>query len=553
MRHLSVLTVMALLAGTAFAGGISATDPPDIRLLPGAAAENVFDMNDFISGTSFSGDVIDANGMVSIPGTDAVGLTDFAVSVDGAEVTITRKVSSFMLEGAPDCDDNMILVDQAAGSNVFLNCLRAGVAVNSAVNLTGGPDPGTGGSPSDGSPAAGAAWIVTLGTVSGSSAVVAQGEGEASFGGLTASIDAEGMYTLVSDDSFDGAVAVTFVKKDGDDMDAATVVASAAVAAGESYAVNDMEAGTELLAPPTGVESFSFDGKLNVTVAAGAIAQLFFKPVAVSGSVNVSVAYSGSLGASIAVMDGNFLDLTYIFSVGPGEVDANTQRRLAVDFDSVSGSVIPVLQLAGGAEGGTVTFDDLQICAAAACPEKSVVLTKGFSTEPFAGDFSGGLDGAVQDINTQAGTIGYNAPSVVDGAVQLSATKSALSNITLSAILSGPAVAVISCDAKVVSSGGQGATAGLFQFVGGSYTEAGGQTNFGTFVASSSLGSDWSNVQAACPIQSSVLGGFTVTAQAAIGALEYADGDELTVAVDNINVSVIDTNPLFFDATLLGS
>ena len=273
MRHLSVLTVMALLAGTAFAGGISATDPPDIRLLPGAAAENVFDMNDFISGTAFTGDVIAADGMVSIPGSSDVGLTDFAVSVDGAEVVITRKVSSFMLGGAPDCDDNMVLVDQAAGSNVFLNCLRAGVAVNSAVNLTGGPEPGTGGSPSNGSPpVGGAAWIVTLGTACGSSAVVAQGADSASFGGLTASISADGAYTLVSDDSFAGAMAVTFVKKAGNDMDAATVVAAAAVDAGGSYAVNDMNAGTALIVATT--ENYSLDGRLNVTSADGEAIQL---------------------------------------------------------------------------------------------------------------------------------------------------------------------------------------------------------------------------------------------------------------------------------------
>jgi hypothetical protein len=311
-----------------------------------------------------------------------------------------------------------------------------------------------------------------------------------------------------------------------------------------------MDAGTELLSPPTGVESFSFDGKLNVTMAAGAVGQLYFNMVEVDGPVDVSIMAEGDLGVSIALMDSNLSDLTYMFALGSGEWDAGSARRISATFDPPSGTVVPVLQVYGG-EGGTIAFDDLQICAAPCSPMKGAQLTKAFTADPFAGDFSGGLEGGAKDVNNQADTFGYNEPALVDGACQLSAAGTSLSNITLSAVLAGPAVAVISCDAKVVSAAGLG-EAGLFQFVGGSWNSAGGTTNFGTFVNAATLGSDWSTVTASCPVQSAALDGFTITAQAAIGQGDPA-ADTLTVAVDNIAVSVIDANPAFFDATLLGS
>jgi hypothetical protein len=352
-------------------------------------------------------------------------------------------------------------------------------------------------------------------------------------------------------------MAVTFVKKAGNDMDAATVMAAAAVDAGGNYSVNDMAAGTQLfnaantLGQPAGASTFTynFNGKLNVTVQPGQVVQLYFNAVTVDGPVDVLVDYQGSLGASVALLSTNFADLSYMFAGGALESGA---ARLVASFDNPAGAFYPVLQLAGGAAAATVSFDNLRICAKPCVPMKGQQVTKFFTADPFAGDFSGGLDGAYQDVNAQADTIGFNAPQVVDGAVELSAAGTSLSNITLSALLSGPALVRISCDAKVVASAGGGAN-GLFQFVGGSQSgEFTSFTNFGTFVAAGTLGSSWSTVSAECPVQSAALDLFTVTAQAAIGIGDPA-ADTLTIAVDNIAVSVVDTNPAFFDATLLGS
>ena len=588
MRQLSVLTVMALVAGSAFAGGVDVADPPDIQLNLGAAASNAFDMNDYFATSNagaptFSGGVVAADGMVSIPGSSAAGLTDHtigvAVGADSADVEVTAKVSSFMLAGGAGPDDNMTLIAQSAGSNVFVNCLRAGVAVDAAVNLTGGPDPGAGspgnGTPGNGSPpAGGASWIVTFANVScgysasglltRTSAVTAHGAGSVSSGGLTASIDADGKYTLSSDASFTGPVVVTFVKKAGNDMDSASLLASADVALGGDYGVNDFNTATIAFGGGT-----IAGGVATLAVDAAGLTQAFLGPYDVgTGSLNWSVdaVNAGAGGVSIAVMDANFSDLSYVVAQG-GEIGA---QRLSVTFAAPTGSAYLVLQAAGGAAAGSVTYDNAAVCAAEQtdcyAPAIGSLGITGFgSASPVEGDLSGGVAGLTQDINAQAGTIGFNAATVnaannfetagTAGSVQLSAAGTSLSNITVGTdFAGGPATVRIACWAQVASSAGQGATAGIVQLVGGSFNpDFTSATNFGTFANVATVGSGWTLIEAATPVQSPAIGLFSLTVQAAISAVDLTAADTLAVNIDDLQAYAVDDRPEYFDATLLGS
>lgn len=596
MRKLSVLTVMALMAGTAFSAAVDVSDPPDIRLMTGAAGSNVFDLNNYY-GTSNAGaptfagaGLTIANGVVSVPGASAVGSTNFAITITvggtAGNTAISRKVSSGLLAGAPMADDNLYLTSQSAASNVFLNCLKAGTAKTSAVALTGGPSGGGSGSPSGGSPSAGgASWYITFGTVNTTfaasgllqrtSAVTAGPTlNTLTAGGLTASIDAAGQYTLSSDATFQGPVVVTFVKKAGSDLDSASVLASANVSVGANYAFNDLDGTAStgvIVSVPTAVTfgatlarnpaGFTNGKGLVVNAAAGQTVQIFFPEVAVSGNVEVSVnAWALQAGATISVaavdptlLAGGANTLTYAIQAGSA-VAADSPRKLTANLNTAltAGKLIPVLQVVGP---GTVEFDNLAVCRANPITRYAFGATEvdlvssaalGGSGAVFAGDFSGGLAGLFLSDIAGSG-LAYTAPVVSTGnnfatagtaqSARLAGGAAGVSNFTAgvagldsSAVVSGTAFAK-----KVSGAAGGFLAVALISLDGG--------TNNATFV-------DQSALSTAAFTEASVTAAFQSTAGGVIFVVQAASG--LTADVDDIAAYAVQDLASYFDATLLG-
>jgi hypothetical protein len=603
MRKLSVLTVMALMAGTAFSAAVDVSDPPDIRLLPGAAGSNVFNLNNYY-GTSNAGapafagaGLTIANGVVSVPGAAAAGMTDFSISITvggtAGNTAISRKVSTFLLAGGAKADANLYLTSQSANSNVFLNCLKAGTAKTSAVALTGGPTGGGSGSPGGGSPgggsppAGGASWYITFGTVNAtfapsgllqrtSTKTAGPTLNSLAAGGLTASIDAAGQYTLSSDATFQGPVVVTFIKKAGNDMDSASVLASANLSVGANFVLNDLDTnnstGVDALVPTGSTVTYGAtlarnpagftNGKgLVVNAGAGQTVQIFFPEVTASGKVQVSVntwALQAGAVISVAAVDPAIFvtganTLTYSVQSGAA-VAADSPRKMSVNFDTslTGGKLRPVVQVVGP---GTVEFDNLAVCRANPITRYALGSTKvglisspllGGSGADIAGDLRAGTAGFfLADVGSSG--LAYTAPVAstannfatagAAGSLRLAAGAGGVSNMSAGAKLAGLDAAITlnaTAFAKKVS--------GSSGFLVLAMVSPGTGDN-GTYVHNSALSTTAFK-------EVSVTASFQNTGGSVIVAAQTSDS--LVADVDDISVSAVQDVAAYFDATLLG-
>ncbi len=557
MRHLSVLLTLALVASSSFAGVVDTTAPPDIRQLPNSATVDAFNLNDYFAtnnagAATFSG--ADADGSVDVPGAAAVGLTDLSASIavggDSADVSFTRKVSSFMLSGG-----------SMPGDAMFVQCLRAGVAASSAAPLTGGPAGGPaggggspgggtpgGGTPGGGTPGGSAAWMITFANVTAgttatglatrTSAVTASGQDSLTAGGLTASIDANGNYTLSSTASFAGPVVVTFVKKAGNDMDSASVVAAAAKSVGANFAGN-------------------LDAGRTVTSTGDAVNVFDVGSVVASGKVRISVDYaSDGAGCALGAMDSNTFNGTAgqnlaMISVGGSEVMAN--GTLATTFEAVSGEIALFLQVGSA---GTVTFSNIQVCAADAATTYAAAsgaldLAGVLDGAAIAGDLSGGVASLFTNLNsandthnpvTAAAANNFDTPGS-DGSIALTAKSAdgSLSNASVFATgFEAPGVLRVVCNAQKAA-GGSGFLAVVLSALGATGPDL---AFFTTFVDVPNIASGgWTEVDTYGAVNDGS-GGLLVTVQNA--------GGDSVVNVDDLAVYTVLDTPETFDATLLG-
>jgi len=535
MRRMSVLIVMALFAGTAFAGGVDVTDPPDIKLLPEAALPGAFDLGNYY-GTSnagapaYTGDV-GVNGMVDVPGDSAPGLADFsaniAVGADSADVSWSRLVRSASLNNVP-----------LPGEAPFVVALRAGAAADSAAPLSGGPVGDGGGSPGNGTPAAGAAWMITFASVdcgwaaSGlktrmSAVTAGPAEDTLTDGGLTASIDADGNYSLLADETFAGPTVVTFIKAAGDDKDSASVVAVANAVAADAEGVAEMQlqAGIKVLAP-----------------------------VAVQGKVRISAVVSSPDGATVgigafdaSVMTANPSQNLALMQVSGAEVPAEP-TQLVTYYTAPSGTLYPIINVDGA---GTVTVSDLTVapCETDLCySPRSGELALG----DIPGDLSNGTEGLLQiDFDTedawalvaaQVSEANNFATAGAAGSVMLpSADGNQLSNISAFATgFSAPGMLSASVFAQNAGAGADTFLALVVSAIGAGEADL---SFFTVFISGDNIPADgWLEVETLGTI-SDGSGGILITAQNAGTA---------GVIVDDIKVYQEDSTVNDFDANLLG-
>jgi hypothetical protein len=529
MRQLSVLTAVALtvvVTSSAFGGALTATDPPDIRLLVGTPLTDAFDLNDFFVGGEL------ADGTVDVPGAAAPGISmesyDITVGADTVTVSNTVKVSSFLVANGPAIDGLA-----GGGANPFIVALRPGVAASSVAALVGS----TGGGQAVTPPAvtAPAGWSVTIGTVSqsyvdgqrvrSSSLIAGPGQPSQSAGGLTAEIDAAGNYTLTSDASFGGPVVVTFISSGSGGLDSASVLAAASLPAGADYSAND--------APQT------------ISGTADAPGRATYPAVSVSGEVTVSVDCTASAGVvvALALLDAPggapTGDLAYVNPIAQGGT-----MTLSVTYASPSGSIIPLVQ----AVGGQATFSNLVISSAPAVPDLAVganevdlaqVTPALAAGAAIAGDFN-----AITDV---AATFPVS-PNSAPGAPALSsdnnfgasgqsialgeADAAGFDNITVIAQASAPGHVKGTLWAK---------GAGHLDLVMIQLGAAGQQTAIGNQGGFSSA--NWAPVS--CAGQLYQAGTLLVVAQGVGGGAD-------SIMVDDLKVTQVMDLPEYFDAALLG-
>jgi hypothetical protein len=353
MRQLSVLTAVTLLvaavAGSAYAGALVATDPPDIRLTVGTPLSGAFDLNDY-----FVGGVM-ADGVVDIAGSADVGITDqtYDITVGADTVTVGNKVkvSTFLVANGAAIDG----LAAGGGGNPFVNVLRPGVSASSVQALVGAAD---GGAATPGA-VTGPAWYITMANVSSSytdglrvrsASLVAQSDGPSlDAAGLLAEIDEAGNYKLTAQDGFGGPVVVTFVSQGAGGIDGASVLAAGEISVGDNFADNDKSQ--------------------DVTAGADPV-QVPYSAVSVAGPVTVAIdctPAADGVSVALAALDGSMSgDLSYVNPSGDSK--AGQTMRLAVTYDAASGSVLPLVQVVGG----TANFANLAVYRAPAITDLAV-------------------------------------------------------------------------------------------------------------------------------------------------------------------------------------
>ena len=250
---------------------------------------------------------------------------------------------------APSVNDNNRVVG-LDGGNIYYNGLVPGGSVSSNVNL--GLPAGGGGTVGGGTGAAG--LVVAIGTMDGT--VLAAGAGSASANGLSATLNADGSYSLSADASFSGAYIVGL----GVGTDAVPLMAAEAVAV-------DLVDGA--FSPGA---SYS-GGKASVTVAPGAYTLVVANAAVAAGAagnmVTVSLDYNTpSNAANIAVVgfDGGVAGNTVSYSnPGAPALAANVTKNIATSFVTQTGNVVAGFQvLNAGTADLTVVIENLMVVKA---------------------------------------------------------------------------------------------------------------------------------------------------------------------------------------------
>jgi hypothetical protein len=293
--------------------------------------DGAFDLNDYAVGAEV------ADGVVSYSAGDAPSITAQEYAIGDLTVGNTVKVSSFLI----------------SNENPFVNVLRPGEASTAAVALAGCEGGGTPGA------LTGPAWTITAANVASSyadglrvrsaSLLGASDTGSLTAGGVTASIDEAGVYTLSLEAGAGGPVIVTFICGLGDDMDGASVMVAEEISVGDNFASNDAEV---------------------VVDPAGAASKLEFLPTVEVGTGVVTISVDVTAAApevqlALAVLEAPggapTGELAYVNPIGG-------PQTLAITYKSPSGTIMPALQAAGGA----ATFANLQIYSAPAPPDLAI-------------------------------------------------------------------------------------------------------------------------------------------------------------------------------------
>ncbi|MBD3265451.1 hypothetical protein GF373_02175 [bacterium] len=538
---LASLVVLGLLAAPVTSATLYGTDTPDIRLAPGASADQVFDLNDFFD--SASGDISYmqdgqalSSSVVDLAGSADAGMTTVQFEASAGGETVSQdsvvQVSSFMIDNVPAIENNLAGVD----GNAFLNGIAPGSSMSSvqALALVGGGDFGslTGGS------ATGAAGLIATiaevntsytdtGLVVRNAEVKASGAGSASFGGLTASLDASGSYTLEAAGDFGGPFVVTLGAAGGASADAVHIVAA-------NETEIPMEDGAFAVLAPTGLDAGSFSGGTATVGAGQGVLVIANTGVEMSGEATVSLNYqSDSASVSVAVVA---FDAASVAALNPeliayelvagGLVEVDTLANISTS-NMVSTGVLPAFQVVNtGDAAASVTISDLSVM--------QVGPVQDFAINPNAtadlgvnGDLAGV---SLPTVNNQAAgaAAGENnfASANGDGCYQLDASSAVTNGLIQATVDDG----LFAAECWIQKVGGEGT---FYLHATDGAAEARQQVDV------AAMGSGWQKVSAEGLANADSL--FVVV-----------QTSEANVYVDDVSVRLVQDDASFFDYELLG-
>jgi len=553
MKKLSLLVIglIAVMVAPAYSATVFGGDLPDIKLAPGTQGDAVFDLGDFFDGAtsykatggSLAGSVATVFGSAN-PGLLTASFTGTAGS-ESVVIDSTVDVTSFMLGNGPKIDNNNRLAGVSAG-NIFFNGIVPGSSVNSAVALSGIP---AGGSGSPGGVSGAAALVATIGQVSVSvaptglrmrdSAVVASGAGTATASGLTATLNANGTYSLAAANNFDGAWIVTLGAKAGASADGVHMLAAKAVAIDTANAANFLvqppgtfqqatvtysAAGVVVnAAPQTGALVIVVNTATMAPIAVGEYATVTFDYNYASGNPNIAaVAFDGALGA----------DTVAYTNPGGANLQAGATKNIALSVKTVSGNIFPAFQVFNNGPGNvSVTISNLKVVMARPLVDYALNV----NAKTFAADFAGGIGAWVGLPGATAPAAGAanNFASGAAGSLKLDGA-AGYANAALTTVTAG--VGTVVGEAYVQRSGAASAGSAFALVI-----TDGVINNMSTFVAGASVPTDaWQKVICAG------------TNSAATTNYLVAQCAGFNGFVDDISVRVITDKDSYFDATLLG-
>jgi len=554
MRKVPVLTVLAAVLGVLAmpvgAATFTANETPDIKLAPGANASDVFDLNDFFESATAavtytaSGKGSVTGSMASVSGDAAAGAytASFTGNDGSGPLTVDSvvQVSTFLIGNGPKIDNNNRIAG-VAGGNVFYNGIPVGGSVASVANLVL-PAIGGGGSPGG---ASGAALLTTIGEVTvatdattglrvRTSAKQASGTGSATFGGLTATLGADGTYSLTAATGFASAYVVTFGAQNGVSKDGVHLVAAPAV-------VTTLDAASVSSIPGAPAATVAYaNGAATVSAGAGQSILVFANAgVPVGEYATVSLDYTTNAAVNIAVIafDGAlaFQNVSYS-NPSAGNIDTTGTKNLAVSVKSNAASVIPAFQVFnGGTTAATVTISNLKTVNAAPLPN--------FALNPNA-EATLPVDGTVPNVTGWQGDIlaqGATGPAAstannfasAAGAGSMSLVGvGGVSNAAITVSL-GVGSAVAECYVQRVGAADAGSALALV------FTD-GGANSFASFTPGATIPeTGWLKVIASGTLSAGTTGFLVVQSAGA------------TVNVDDVSVRIITDKDSYFDAGLL--
>lgn len=544
----SLLALCGLIVAPTYAATVFATDTPDVKLAPGTTGDAVFDLSDFFDGaesyTAVSGGSV-AGSVASVFGQDAPGALTATFDGGGVQVSSTVQVTSFMIGNGPAIDNNNRLAGVPAG-NIFFNGIVPGTSVGSAVALDL-PEAGVGGG-SPGGVTGGAALVATIGQVaidyaaSGlrqrTSTLVASGDGVAAAGGLTATLNADGTYSLAAAADFAGAWVVTFGANDGASADGVHLVAAPAVAL-------DVAAAANWLPQPPGTfaqanVAFGANG-ITVTAAKETGALLIsLVSVPVGDAATVEIEYtSNSAAVSIAAVafDGPLGPTTVAYQNASGaNIATGTVKTIALTIAANSDAISPAFQVFNNGDAqAVVTVSSVKVVAAGAIVDYALNVNATAWESDMSDIAAGGwvaLPGAVAPA--QSAMNNFSAPA--DGSMELNGEGNANNAANGYIVIALPTGSIVGeC---FVQRSGAAVDGSAFAFV----INDGVNNNMSTFVPGATVPEDgWLKVRCSGTQAAEVAGAYFV-AQCA-GFKGY---------VDDVSVLVVDDLDSYFDATLLG-
>lgn len=556
MRKVPVLTMVSLVAIAGLmavpvhAGTVLANGTPDFVLTPGATSQ--IDLANFFDTEGPDALSYSATGSANVSGSVATILNSGAVGVstasftgtagaDSATVESTVHVSSFVIGNGPAIDNNNRWAG-VAGGNIFYNGIVPGQTVNSVVNLSNIPE-GGGGSP--GGATGGAALIASIAssnTTVGSTGlrqvartVANLGAGTAASGGLTATLNANGSYSLAAANNFSGAWIVTLGASSGGSNSgvhmlaaAAQAVSTAATADFIDIQVNGTAAKANTAYAASGITISGGNGSSALIIKSAGLSVAAGQPVTISADYNTNnanislalLAFDGAIGSSVS----------YTQKIGAVNLQAGAVKNIAFTMVSQTGTVLPGVQVVSNADGVSVTISNIQVIAAGTVAD--------YALDPNAKSYENDLTSIAgfSPINggnaATASTDNHFVSANGSGSMQLDGTAGNFAN-ALTPVAVGPGSVIAECYVKRTGDAQAGSAVALV-------VTGDGSSNDASFTDGSVIPTTWAKITA------------TGTYSAAANMFLVVQGAGVNITVDDLVIRKVADPAGAVDLSLLG-